>query len=468
MQNNNLKHYQEETISAVCTAIGEGAVGIIRISGEKALMVGEMLFKAASGKKISEYPVNTLVYGHVYDNDGSIVDEVMAVYMRAPHSYTAEDVVEIQCHGGVRSLQKILSLSYAAGARPAEPGEFTKRAFLNGRIDLVQAEAVMDIIKSRSDAALKVAVRQQEGQLSAQVRKLRKELLDVIVNLEAVIDYPEDDIEELTFANVLESVHNTSSGVKKLLENAHTGRILREGLHVAIIGKPNVGKSSFLNFLLKEDRAIVSEFAGTTRDVIEEQFMLGGIPIVLADTAGIRETDDYVERIGVEKSRRILSEAELVIVVLDGSQPLTDEDKEILALVKGRQYVIIINKSDLGSADVEQSLKKEGFYESPVIGLSAKTGAGFDKFTEWLQQFVYGNDRHLGDGIYVQNARHERLLNASLESMNDALTAAENQLPYDCIMIDLRNAAEYLGEITGDTVRDEIINEIFSKFCIGK
>ena len=467
MQEELIKQEQEETISAVCTALGEGAIGIIRVSGEKALAVGEQIFKAASGKKLAAYTSNTLVYGHVLDTDGSVVDEVMAVYMKAPHSYTAEDVVEIQCHGGVRSLQKILTLSYAAGARPAEPGEFTKRAFLNGRIDLVQAEAVMDIIKSRSDAALKVAVRQQEGQLSKQVRGLRRELLDVIVNLEAVIDYPEDDIEEITFGNVLTEVNKTVGGVKKLLENAHTGKILREGLKVAIIGKPNVGKSSFLNFLLKEDRAIVSEFAGTTRDVIEEQFLLGGVPLVLADTAGIRDTEDYVERIGVEKSRRILSEAELAIVVLDGSQPLADEDREILELVKGRRYVIIINKSDLGSADVKADLP-EAFKTAPVIELSAKTGEGFEAFTEWLQKFVYGDDRHLGDGIYVQNARHERLLQNALASMNDALAAAEAHLPYDCIMIDLRNAAEYLGEITGDAVRDEIINEIFSKFCIGK
>ena len=467
MQEELIKQEQEETISAVCTALGEGAIGIIRVSGEKALVVGEQIFKAASGKKLAAYAPNTLVYGHVLDTDGSVVDEVMAVYMKAPHSYTAEDVVEIQCHGGVRSLQKILTLSYAAGARPAEPGEFTKRAFLNGRIDLVQAEAVMDIIKSRSDAALKVAVRQQEGQLSKQVRGLRRELLDVIVNLEAVIDYPEDDIEEITFGNVLTEVNKTVGGVKKLLENAHTGKILREGLKVAIIGKPNVGKSSFLNFLLKEDRAIVSEFAGTTRDVIEEQFLLGGVPMVLADTAGIRDTEDYVERIGVEKSRRILSEAELAIVVLDGSQPLADEDREILELVKGRRYVIIINKSDLGSADVKADLP-EAFKTAPVIELSAKTGEGFEAFTEWLQKFVYGDDKHLGDGIYVQNARHERLLQNALASMNDALAAAEAHLPYDCIMIDLRNAAEYLGEITGDAVRDEIINEIFSKFCIGK
>ena len=240
-----------------------------------------------------------------------------------------------------------------------------------------------------------------------------------------------------------------------------------EIIKVAIIGKPNVGKSSFLNCLLKEDRAIVSEYAGTTRDVIEEQFLLGGIPIVLADTAGIRETEDYVERIGVEKSRRILNEAELAIVVLDGSAPLTEEDFEILELVKGRSYVIIINKSDLGSANIKNSLTGE-FKNAPVIELSAKTGAGLDVFNGWLQKFVYGSDKHLGDGIYVQNARHENLLKNSLASMQDALNAAEAQMPYDCIMIDLRNAAGFLGEITGDTVRDEIINEIFSKFCIGK
>lgn len=292
----------EDTISAVITALGEGAVGIIRISGEQALAVGEQLFKAASGKKLSAYPANTLVYGNVYDFDNSLVDEVLAVYMAGPRSYTAEDVVEIQCHGGIESLRKILSLTYEAGARPAEPGEFTKRAFLNGRIDLTQAEAVMDIIKSRSEASLKLAVRQQKGQLAQMLRTLRKNLVDVVVNLEAVIDYPEEDIEDLTYSHVQESIGSAVAGIEKLLSNAHTGKILREGLKTAIVGRPNVGKSSLLNALLREERAIVSQYAGTTRDVIEEQLLLDGVPLVLADTAGIRTTDDFVEKIGVEKA----------------------------------------------------------------------------------------------------------------------------------------------------------------------
>ena len=320
---------QEETISAVITALGEGAVGIVRISGENALAVGEKMFRAASGKKLVEYAPNTLVYGHVYEED-SLIDEVLAVYMKAPRSYTAEDVVEIQCHGGVQSLKKILELSYKEGARPAEPGEFTKRAFLNGRIDLTQAEAVMDIIKSRSEASLKLAVRQQNGQLAKALRSLRTDLVDIIVNLEAVIDYPEEDIEDVTFGKVQESISTSCEKIENLLAHAHTGKILREGLRTAIVGRPNVGKSSLLNALLKEDRAIVSEYAGTTRDVIEEQLLLDGVPLVLADTAGIRQTDDFVEAIGVERSKQHLQDAELVICVVDGSVPLTPEDEDIL------------------------------------------------------------------------------------------------------------------------------------------
>ena len=326
----------EDTISAVTTALGEGAVGIVRISGPKALAVGETLFKAASGKALGAYPVNTLAYGHVYDTDGSLVDEVLAVYMRAPRSYTAEDVVEIQCHGGVQPLQKILQLTFAAGARPAEAGEFTKRAFLNGRIDLTQAEAVMDIIRSRSEASLKLAARQQQGQLAGELRTLRKQLVDIVVNLEAVIDYPEEDIEDVTYGRVQESLSTVCSGIEHLLAHAHTGKILREGLRTAIVGRPNVGKSSLLNALLREERAIVSQYAGTTRDVIEEQLLLDGVPLVLADTAGIRATDDFVEKIGVEKSRQLLADSELVICVIDGSEGLTDEDEAILEAAAGK------------------------------------------------------------------------------------------------------------------------------------
>ena len=457
----------EETISAVITALGEGAVGIVRISGEQALAVGETLFKAVSGKKLAEYSSHTMVYGHVYDVDGSLVDEVLAVYMRAPRSYTAEDVVEIQCHGGLQSLKKILQLTYKAGARPAEAGEFTKRAFLNGRIDLTQAEAVMDIIRSRSEASLKLAARQQQGQLAKELRGLRSALVDVVVNLEAVIDYPEEDIEDVTYGRVQESIASCNDAIDSLLAHAHTGKILREGLRTAIVGKPNVGKSSLLNALLQEERAIVSQYAGTTRDVIEEQLLLDGVPLVLADTAGIRSTDDFVEKIGVEKSRQLLQDAELVICVVDGSEGLTAEDEAILAAASGKPCVIIVNKSDLGLAvDLEEL--KERFGQEKVMTLSAKTLTGVEAFSAWLKDYVYGSEGALSDGAYVQNARQERLLREARQSLEDASQAAAAMLPYDCIEIDVRTAIDLLGEITGDTVQDEIINEIFSRFCIGK
>ena len=457
----------EDTISAVATALGEGAVGIVRVSGLEALKIGETLFKAASGKPLGAYPVNTLVYGHVYDSDGSLVDEVLAVYMRAPRSYTAEDVVELQCHGGLQSLKKILALTYSAGARPAEAGEFTKRAFLNGRIDLTQAEAVMDLIRSRSEASLKLAARQQQGQLAQVLRSLRKQLVDVVVNLEAVIDYPEEDIEDVTYGRVEESIGSAVGEINGLLAHAHTGKILREGLRTAIVGRPNVGKSSLLNALLKEERAIVSQYAGTTRDVIEEQLLLDGVPLVLADTAGIRSTDDFVEKIGVEKSRQLLADSELVICVIDGSVGLTDEDEAILAAAEGKPCVIIVNKSDLPQ-QVDIRALKERFGAEKVLTLSAKTLSGVEAFSGWLKNYVYGSEGALGEGAYVQNARQERLLREALASLEDAGGAAESMLPYDCIVIDVRTAIDLLGEITGDTVQDEIINEIFSRFCIGK
>lgn len=457
----------EDTISAVITALGEGAVGIVRISGADALATAEKIFKSRSGKKLSEYQHHTLVYGHVTDADGTMVDEVLCVYMQAPHSYTAEDVVEIQSHGGIQSLKKILALTYQNGARPAEAGEFTKRAFLNGRIDLTQAEAVMDIIRSRSEASLKLAVRQQNGQLAQELRKLRSKMLDVVINLEAVIDYPEEDIEDVTFDTVAGSIADTAAGIENLLAHAHTGKILREGLRTAIVGRPNVGKSSLLNALLKEERAIVSEYAGTTRDVIEEQLLLDGVPLVLADTAGIRKTEDYVEQIGVEKSRRLLQDAEMVICVVDGSEGLTAEDEEILQAASEKPCVIIVNKSDLEIDTTLQQLQ-ERFGIDKVMPLSARTNEGIDRFAAWLKNYVYGSEGTLSDGVYVQNARHEELLRQSLQSLQDAQRAAQERLPYDCIVIDVRNAIDLLGEITGDTVQDEIINEIFARFCIGK
>lgn len=459
--------FVDDTISAVATALGEGAIGIIRLSGPRSCEIADRIFKAASGKRLEKYPPNTLVYGHIVDGNGVIVDETLVVFMRSPHSYTAENVVEIQAHGGIQSLKKILSLTYEAGARPAEPGEFTKRAFLNGRIDLAQAEAVMDIIKARSEVSLKLALRQQQGQLSKEIGLLRRRLLDIIVNLEAVIDYPEEDIEEVTFLNVKNTIYDVQSEISLLLNNAHTGKIMREGMKTVIIGRPNVGKSSLLNSLLREERAIVSEIPGTTRDVIEEQLLIDGIPLVLTDTAGIRDTDDYVEKIGVAKTKKILEEAELAVVVLDGSESLHAEDRDILEAVREKPYVIIVNKSDLTQA-IDLAALKADFGAENIMQLSARTSGGVADFVAWLKKYVYGAGGQLEEGIYVQNARHEYLLKQASAALSDALAAAGNHVPYDCIIIDLRNAVEAIGFITGDTVSDEIINEIFARFCVGK
>ncbi|MDD4320878.1 MAG: tRNA uridine-5-carboxymethylaminomethyl(34) synthesis GTPase MnmE [Acidaminococcaceae bacterium] len=457
----------EDTISAVATALGEGAVGIIRISGPRSLEIADKIFITPKGRLLGSYGSRHMVYGNIKDIKENIVDEVLGVFMPGPHSYTGEDVVEIQCHGGIQSLQTILRLTFAMGARPAEPGEFTKRAFLNGRMDLAQAEAVMNIIKARSQEALKLALRQQKGQLSDEIRHIRGELKDVIVHLEAIIDYPEEDIEELTFKEVQDCIFIGLNAVNNLLAKAHTGKIMREGLLTAIVGRPNVGKSSLLNCLLKEERAIVSEVPGTTRDVIQEQMLIEGVPLILTDTAGIHKTEDFVESIGVEKTKAILADAELAIVVLDGSEQLRMEDKEILSSIEGREHVIIVNKGDLPCL-VDMKALEAKFGPQNILTLSVKTAQGVEEFVQWLKNFVYGAEGSVEKGVFVQNARHEQLLLATKKSLKDALHATEKQIPYDCIVIDLRNAIDNLGAITGETVQDEIINEIFARFCLGK
>ena len=443
---------QEDTISAVTTAPGNAAIGIVRISGADALQIADKMFFAASGKKLETYPSHTMVYGFVRDREGRDIDEVLTVYMKAPRSYTAEDVIEIQCHGGMQSIRQILGLTYYYGARPAEPGEFTKRAFLNGRIDLVQAESVMDIINSKSAAALKIAVQQQEGFLSKKLKEVRRKLRDVIVHLEAVIDYPEEDIEDVTYNEVKNSISEAAEEVSVLLEGA---------------GRPNVGKSSLLNTLLKEDRALVSEYEGTTRDVIEEQLVIGGVPVLLADTAGIHDTKDFVEKLGVERSRAFLDKAELILVVLDGTQPLTSDDETILAAIKGKNAVFVVNKTDLSESIITKTLA-ERFAPENIIEISAKTKEGIDRLESWLKEYVYGSSRQSDEEIYIQNERQINLLRQAADSLKDALEAAENRLPYDCLTIDVDRALTLMGEITGETVRDEIINEIFARFCVGK
>lgn len=447
------KIFFSNTIVAISSALGEGAVGVVRLSGDKSLEITNTVLS----KPLAVTP-RLMQLRYVLDGTEKI-DEVLAVYMPGPHSYTAEDVVELQCHGSLAALEKILSLCVQQGATLAEPGEFTKRAFLNGRIDLTQAEAVMDIIKAKSATALQMALRAQQGELGNKIRSIRNAIIDSVVLLEAKIDYPEDDIEETTYAQLEQALKDDLQGVDALLATGRTGRILREGLQVAIVGRPNVGKSSLLNALLQEERAIVTDVAGTTRDVIEEQLLIEGIPVVLSDTAGLHYTDDCVEKIGVERSRSTLSKADLILCVLDGSEPLQQEDKDILADLADKQVIIVWNKADLGIRCQVSGARE--------IQVSAKTGAGIAELRQQLKQFAYKGNA--GDqNFFVQNVRHLDLLKRAQVSLSNALTAAQEQLPYDCITIDLKDTIGALGEITGDAVTDEVINKIFAKFCIGK
>lgn len=450
-------NFSDNTIVAIATALGEGAVGIVRLSGDNALPVANKILS----KPLSKDKPKCLQYCHVLSGN-TVVDEVLAVYMPAPHSYTGENVVEIQCHGGVAALQKILTLCLQNGASMAEPGEFTKRAFLNGRIDLTQAEAVMDIIRAKSETALQMALRTQQGELSAKIKKLRGNLVDIIVNLEAKIDYPEDDIEDVTYSDTQKNITETKDVLEQLLATGHTGKILREGLRVAIVGRPNVGKSSLLNALLEEERAIVSAYAGTTRDVIEEQILLNGVPVILSDTAGIHDTDNYVEKIGVERSRSTLETAQLVLCVLDSSVALTEEDRELLKVLHPQNTLLVLNKNDLPLQIEKDELK--GFQ---LFNISSKTKDGLNELKTAMQKYAYSGTQ--GDsGVFVQNVRHLDLLQKAVAALQNALETIDNKMPYDCVIIDLQNAIGNLGEITGEQVTDEIINKIFAKFCVGK
>lgn len=454
----------EDTISAIATALGVGAVGIIRVSGPESLRLVNRIFRAK--EPLSSSRPRYLQYGHIHDGKGVDVDEVLAVYMPGPHSYTGEDVVEIQCHGGREALKEILRLTFSEGARPAEPGEFTKRAFLNGRLDLTEAEAVMDIINAKSRRALVAAGRGHKGALSRSIREIRGRLRDLVVHLEAIIDYPEDDIEDVTYDETEGVLQQCYDAVMQLRKKGETGQILREGLRIAIVGRPNVGKSSLLNRLLQTDRAIVSNIPGTTRDIIEEQMTLDGIPLVLNDTAGLRDTEDYVEQIGVKRSRAILEDAELVLVVLDSASPLTDEDRKLLAAVKNRPHLVLLNKSDLAPALSREEV--EALSGGDVLSLSVKDGAGMDQVGIHLRHFVMGEGSDAEMGLMTQNARQGMLLEQAAHHLAETLRDARAHLPYDCLTIDLTQVLHELGEITGDDVPEEIINEIFAQFCVGK
>ena len=409
-----------------------------------------------------------MTYGHIVDPDtGKVIDEVLCVFMKGPSTYTAEDVVEINCHGGIVPLRKTLELVLGHGARLAEKGEFTKRAFLNGRMDLSQAEAVIDVIRARTDATFDVAMDQLEGVLSGQIRTIRKKILDTLVQLTVNIDYPDEDIEEMTFEKLKGSLQDIGEDIGRLLASASTGRIINEGLKVAIIGKPNVGKSSLMNRLLRESRAIVTEIPGTTRDTIEEFLSIRGIPVLLTDTAGIRETEDKIESIGIERSKESFNQADLIIFMLDASDDLGSEDRRIMELVDPRKTLVILNKTDL-EIRLTKAMVAESLQGAEIIETSMVNASGVDLLEEAIVNRVYTGDVRQSESCMVTNVRHKNLLQQAADSVRDAMDMVDLREPLEIIEIDVNSAYEALGEITGEAVSDDILNEVFSRFCLGK
>ncbi|SFC73833.1 tRNA modification GTPase [Alkalibacterium subtropicum] len=457
-----------DTIAAISTPPGEGGIGIVRISGDEALEIADRVYQAGK-KELSKQKTHTIHYGHIVNpKTDTQIDEVMVTVMRAPKTYTREDVVEINTHGGIVAVNKVLETVLHNGARLAEPGEFTKRAFLNGRIDLSQAEAVMDVIRAKTDKAMHMAVTQLDGNLSHLIKNLRQEILGTLAQVEVNIDYPEyDDVEEMTSKLLVEKAKEVKAQVEALLETAGQGKILREGLATAIIGRPNVGKSSLLNVLLKEEKAIVTEIAGTTRDVIEEYVSVKGVPLRLIDTAGIRETEDIVERIGVERSRKALSDADLVLLVFNQSEPLTEEDKLLLEATDGHHRIIILNKMDLENRLDFDELKTYVDADS-IVQTSIITEAGLNELEAKIAELFFAGNTGEKDATYVSNIRHIALLNETSGAFDDVIEGIKMGMPVDLVQIDMTRAWDLLGEITGDSVQDELITQLFSQFCLGK
>ncbi len=458
--------YEDTTIAAIATAAGEGGIGIVRISGRDALRIASRLFCARNLKNLADAKPRFLYYGHVTDGDRAI-DEGLAVYMPAPHSYTGEDVVEIQIHGSSEALSETLGLAFAAGALPAEPGAFTARAFWNGRLDLSQAEAVMDIITAKNRAALLQAESHLTGALSRYVKETRQALSDLIGSLEVTIDYPEEDLEEPTREETLLALADLETSLSALLTRAKNGRILKEGLRVSIVGRPNAGKSSLLNALLAEDRAIVTELPGTTRDTIEETVRIGGASIVLMDTAGLRETDNRIEKIGIARAKKSMETADLILAVFDASAPLTEEDRALLSALSGKKSLLLLNKTDLAPSVSETDLR-EILPKASILSLSAQTGDGMAALEEALAKAAGLQDIDDGRALVLTNARHTDLVRRALDAVLRAKTAAEQKLSADCLAVDLTEAYQLLGEITGETMDEDLIHAIFSRFCVGK
>lgn len=456
-----------DTITSISTPMGEGAIGIVRLSGPEAVEIGDKLYKGK--KQLKDVPSHTINYGHIIDPEtDEVVEEVMISVLRAPKTFTREDIIEINCHGGILTINRILELTMTHGARMAEPGEYTKRAFLNGRIDLSQAEAVMDFIRSKTDRASKVAMNQIEGRLSDLIKRQRQSILEILVQVEVNIDYPEyDDVEDATTEFLLAQSKKIKNEIDQLLETGTQGKIMREGLSTVIVGKPNVGKSSMLNNLIQDNKAIVTEVAGTTRDVLEEYVNVRGVPLRLVDTAGIRDTEDIVEKIGVERSRKALSEADLILFVLNNNEPLTEEDRTLYEVIKNEDAIVIVNKTDLERRlDIEEVKTMIG--DTSLIQTSMLKQEGIDELELQIRDLFFGGEVQNQDMTYVSNSRHISLLKQARQTIQDAIDAAEAGIPMDMVQIDLTRTWEILGEIIGESASDELINQLFSQFCLGK
>ncbi|WCL57565.1 tRNA uridine-5-carboxymethylaminomethyl(34) synthesis GTPase MnmE [Bacillus safensis] len=458
-----------DTIAAISTPMGEGAIAIIRLSGPDAVQIADRMYKGPKEKKLVSVDSHTIHYGHIVDSSTEqVIEEVMVSVLRAPKTFTREDVIEINCHGGIVTVNKVLQLALREGARLAEPGEFTKRAFLNGRIDLSQAEAVMDLIRAKTDRAMNVAITQMEGRLSGLIKRLRGEILETLAHVEVNIDYPEyDDVEEMTHRVLVEKATSVKKEIESLLTTSQQGKILREGLSTVIIGRPNVGKSSLLNSLVQETKAIVTDIPGTTRDVIEEYVNVRGVPLRLVDTAGIRETEDIVERIGVERSRQVLKEADLILLVLNYSEELSEEDIKLFEAVSGMDIIVIVNKTDL-EPKLEIEKVKQLAKDRPVVTTSLLQEKGIDELEIAIQSLFFTGSIESGDLTYVSNTRHIALLQEAKQSIEDALEGIEMDVPIDIVQIDLTRCWEQLGEIIGDAVHESLIDQLFSQFCLGK